>query len=287
MDNSKPNDLKHKSESTTSLNEKGHKEAKTEQNSTLHRKTNAQSDQNSSNNLLETMRPLKLSKKLATFENSNLFNCKLNQTKFQLNQNNTFQLNYLESSSKSVFNPTDVLKNNQMQVNYSNECKDDRLANDNQMKANGDVEYNLETYGLDKNVIMGEIEPIPQTPVNQANEKSAQICINQNSNNKTNHQVRKRTFANMVWPMDAEEEKILRSNSPCVVPEVVFDQTESVKSILKKNPSSTASCYSLKSALTRSMTSPFTKKRVDFLENFCFVNYFDKHKEDELALKKN
>jgi hypothetical protein len=113
------------------------------------------------------------------------------------------------------------------------------------------------------------------------------MCGNQSLSNKGNTQVRKRTFANMVWPMDAEEEKILRSNSPCVVPEVVFDQTESVKSILKKNPTSISSCYSLKSTLTRSMTSPFTKKRVDFLENFCFVNYFDKYKDDELVLKKN
>ena len=30
----------------------------------------------------------------------------------------------------------------------------------------------------------------------------------------------KRTFANMVWPMDPEEEKILRSNSPFIVPEM-------------------------------------------------------------------
>jgi hypothetical protein len=293
LDSLRPNNLKHKSESSTNLNEKSNKEAKTEQNNTLHHhKTNVLPEHNSSKDFLETLKPLKLNKKLATFADSNLFNCKLNQTKPQFNQNNTFQVNYLESSSRSVFKPTDervsLNKNdaapdcNQSQEKYSNGFKDE-APNDNQKV---EVEYNLETFGLDKNVVMGEIEPIPQSLINQLNEKNTQLNGNQSLTNKTNTQVRKRTFANMVWPMDAEEEKILRSNSPCVVPEVVFDQTESVKSILKKNQGSTSSCYSLKGTLSRSMTSPFTKKRVDFLENFCFVNYFDKYKDDELTLKK-
>jgi hypothetical protein len=51
----------------------------------------------------------------------------------------------------------------------------------------------------------------------------------------------KRTFANIVWPIDAEEERILRSDSPLIVPEVIVQRNErAVKSILKKTSTATS-----------------------------------------------
>jgi hypothetical protein len=119
----------------------------------------------------------------------------------------------------------------------------------------------------------------------------------------------------MNWPMDPEEEKILRSSSPYVVPEVIVQRNERVKSILKKNNfnslndiyknanetsasvsvnlnnvSMTSEDVSNQSVLTSvggqghqstaNMASPFSgKKRVDFRDNFCFVNFFDSHNQ--------
>jgi hypothetical protein len=118
----------------------------------------------------------------------------------------------------------------------------------------------------------------------------------------------KRTFANMVWPMDPEEEKILRSNSPFIVPEIIVQRNEAVKSILKKNINSSFNNYSVmninnnnsNNSILSSSPSPrasteinlnnliiggsntYGKKRVDFHENFLFVNVFDKNADEEL-----
>ncbi|RNA20860.1 hypothetical protein BpHYR1_006269 [Brachionus plicatilis] len=109
--------------------------------------------------------------------------------------------------------------------------------------------------------------------------------------------IKKRTFANMVWPMDPEEEKILRSTSPFVVPEIIMQKNERVKGILKKSNSyltNSVSGYDLTSHVNQSMTrstSTLTnyniasimsanKKRVDFHENFCYINFFDKNEDN-------
>ena len=106
-------------------------------------------------------------------------------------------------------------------------------------------------------------------------------------------QQRKRTFANMIWPMDPEEEKILRSSSPYVVPEIIVQRNEGVKSILKKhnclspsaNSTNTSNIYSPPSSnisnTTSTNNSPFGKKRVDFHENFLFFNFFETNNNDE------
>ena len=114
--------------------------------------------------------------------------------------------------------------------------------------------------------------------------------------------LKKRTFANMVWPMDPEEEKILRSTSPFVVPEIIMQKPERVKGILKKSNSylnKTASGFDLTSYVSQSMAKSASilndqneddilqsassvysnKKRVDFHENFCYINFFDKNEE--------
>lgn len=94
---------------------------------------------------------------------------------------------------------------------------------------------------------------------------------------------RKRTFANMVWPMDPEEEKILRSCSPYEVPEVIVQRNDSVKSILKKNNFLQQTIASAPPAfVSSSMSSEASnKKRVDFHENCCFINFFE-IQDDEL-----
>lgn len=95
---------------------------------------------------------------------------------------------------------------------------------------------------------------------------------------------RKRTFANMVWPMDPEEEKILRSCSPYEVPEVIVQRNDSVKSILKKNNFLQQSYNNSSSpAYEQSSPNPDTagsKKRVDFHENCCFINFFEIQDDD-------
>jgi len=119
---------------------------------------------------------------------------------------------------------------------------------------------------------------------------------------------RKRTFANMVWPMDPEEERILRSSSPYIVPEVIVQRNEGVKSILKKtsNSNSNTTSPSLNTNAGSNSSSPtsnmsngnnttnnassglgcsFGKKRVDFGENFLFFNFFDTHTDDEKSEK--
>lgn len=109
----------------------------------------------------------------------------------------------------------------------------------------------------------------------------------------------------MVWPMDPEEEKILRSSSPFVVPEVIVQRNERIKSILKKKSCSNSSTNSPQTTMTvtsqssnvtmsnqtstinstttsiNSCNSNGAKKRVDFHENFCFVNFFDTHNDDD------
>ena len=132
--------------------------------------------------------------------------------------------------------------------------------------------------------------------------------------------VRKRTFANIVWPLDPEEERILRSNSPIIVPEVIVQRNDRVKSILKKSSfggggggaaaidltaTGSVSCTAIDRALVAVQTeqnneqqqqpqqqqqqqqtvsmcsaSGGGKKKVDFLENFCFVNFFDIHNDN-------
>ena len=102
--------------------------------------------------------------------------------------------------------------------------------------------------------------------------------------------------------MDPEEEKILRSSSPYIVPEIIVQRNESVKSILKKtsnnssnaspslttnggsNASSPTGNFSNNNTTTTTSsttTSPFGKKRVDFGENFLFFNFFDAYTDDE------
>lgn len=104
---------------------------------------------------------------------------------------------------------------------------------------------------------------------------------------------RKRTFANMVWPMDPEEEKILRSCSPYEVPEVIVQRNDSVKSILKKNNFIQHHQQQQQQQQQSYNASPNylspnpdavanSKKRVDFQENCCFINFFEIH-EDELV----
>lgn len=128
---------------------------------------------------------------------------------------------------------------------------------------------------------------------------------------------RKRTFANMIWPMDPEEERILRSSSPCEVPEVIVQRNDSVKSILKKNnfiqssynSSSTILCTTPTESLngsnntgnnpnnttnttnnTNSNTTTITtnnnnnKKRVDFHENCCFINFFEINDDEAVTI---
>jgi hypothetical protein len=119
--------------------------------------------------------------------------------------------------------------------------------------------------------------------------------------------LRKRTFANMVWPMDAEEERILRSSSPYIVPEIIVQRNEGVKSILKKSSNSNAASPSLNMNADSNSSSPtsnmtngnlinhtpnglslngsFGKKRVDFGENFLFFNFFDTYTDDEKSDK--
>ena len=121
----------------------------------------------------------------------------------------------------------------------------------------------------------------------------------------------------MNWPIDPEEEKILRSSSPYVVPEVIVQRNERVKSILKKNnftslnditnpnneslvfndcntrdnninsssitipTTNSISPTNNLNTSTNNMASPFSnKKRVDFRENFCMVNFFETHKNE-------
>ena len=132
--------------------------------------------------------------------------------------------------------------------------------------------------------------------------------------NRSVNMSRKRTFANMVWPMDPEEEKILRSNSPFIVPEIIVQRNEAVKSILKKNnnlinnssfnnyttlnsnlnnnnsnnsilstsPSPRASTEINLNNLIIGGTNNYGKKKVDFHENFLFVNVFDKNADEDM-----
>lgn len=109
----------------------------------------------------------------------------------------------------------------------------------------------------------------------------------------------------MVWPMDPEEEKILRSTSPFVVPEIIVQRNERVKSILKKNnslhsPSPSSNFNSLEcssgfgsikhqqttksSSLCLTSSANLNKKRVDFHENCCLINFFDIN-DEEMSVK--
>ena len=129
-----------------------------------------------------------------------------------------------------------------------------------------EVVYDLATYGLDTAIIQGAMMPINNPPV-----------IGQITRRAKSQQAgRKRTFANMVWPMDPEEERILRSNSPFVVPEVIVTRTDQVKSILKKNNILTVEAIENALSPPIYLQSPNSnKKRVDFHQNFLFVNVFE------------
>ena len=133
--------------------------------------------------------------------------------------------------------------------------------------------YDLNTYGLDMSVVEGEVEPIIKPVIQKKSAKNG----------------KKRTFANMVWPMSAEEERILCSNSPVIVPEVIVTRNDTVKSILKKNlivdtdkkeenlgPSNNSEYNNNNNE--QNLVSP--KKKVDFHKNFLFVNVFDRIEPD-------
>ncbi len=133
--------------------------------------------------------------------------------------------------------------------------------------------YDLATFGLDSSVVQGELEPIYKPIVLQKRSK------NQGPG-------RKRTFANMIWPMSAEEERIMRSNSPFIVPEVVMESAVvSLKSCLKRN------------VVVDSVTGPGNvrmdmvvressgNKRVGFGEKLAFVSVFERF-EPEVDLVK-
>lgn len=153
----------------------------------------------------------------------------------------------------------------------------------------------------------------------QVNENVSQLAMSVSNTteqpvqkNRSISMARKRTFANMVWPMDPEEEKILRSNSPFIVPEIIVQRNEAVKSILKKNsnlvnnssfnnyssltngnnnsnnsilsasPSPRASTEINLNNLIIGGANSYGKKKVDFHENFLFVNVFDKNADEEM-----
>ncbi len=191
--------------------------------------------------------------------------------------------------------------------------------------------------------ICGPMPPLKVQSTNLTNNNNTNLSIKNVSSSPSNNVRRstKRTFANIVWPLDPEEEKILRSNSPFIVPEVIVQRNESVKSILKKSPntlpnlitttterSSTyfdlinnnnknnefnynsielngdiigcsilqsnkeivPSLSNLQIQQTQQQTlstcsSNNNKKKVEFLENFCFINFFDISTDDMLSLK--
>lgn len=139
------------------------------------------------------------------------------------------------------------------------------LDNDlyNQPIQKEETEYDLATYGLDMNVMNGNLEPIFKPIVLQKRSK------NQGPG-------RKRTFANMVWPMSLEEERIMRSNSPFIVPEVIMTRNDSVRGILKKVDSVVTDKYNT----INSVMGQTSGKRVEFGEKFAFVNVFERVEPD-------
>lgn len=168
------------------------------------------------------------------------------------------------------------------------------------------------------------VGPLPLNHQNGVTEQTE--TGNRRNSITTNKSGGRRTFANIIWPLDPEEERILRSESPIIVPEVIMQKNDRVKSILKKSGSSggistvgiepesgkhcstmmldkigTTTAESLllstnhptlatagglihSQSQTTSMcsTASSNKKRVDFLENFCFVNFFDINSDEML-----
>jgi hypothetical protein len=87
----------------------------------------------------------------------------------------------------------------------------------------------------------------------------------------------------MVWPMSAEEERIMRSSSPFVVPEVIVTRTDAVKSILKKSmvvEAADGALYYSRMRAYNEQSAASAKKRVDFHKNFLFVSVFERADAD-------
>ncbi|CAF0708142.1 unnamed protein product [Brachionus calyciflorus] len=194
---------------------------------------------------------------------------KINNDFNLINNKLTRIVNYLSSSSDNL---------NEQSKKLDIEVRDTNFNNNNNINNQVNEDYFSQTKVTGSHPPVAAVAPIAQ---------------------------KKRTFANMVWPMDPEEEKILRSSSPFIVPEVIVQKPERVKSILKKS-----NCFLTNSVsgfdLTSSANQPLTqsssvlgnytnsnsgyvqsasmatanKKRVDFHENFCYINFFDTNEEN-------
>ena len=83
--------------------------------------------------------------------------------------------------------------------------------------------------------------------------------------------------------MSAEEERIMRSSSPFVVPEVIVTRTDAVKGILKKSAvvaGADGALYYSRMRAYHEQSAASAKKRVDFHKNFLFVSVFERAEAD-------
>ena len=178
-----------------------------------------------------------------------------------LNSNGS-DLKYPNETDKKIYE----FQNSTPSLDYSNYFNAERTDITKDKDLNGINQLDISKNALNENKSKGVLEKV----LNYQKIVDIKNFSNPDLNQHQKKILRRRTFANMIWPMDNEEERIMRSNSPFIVPDVIVHRNDDVKSILKKNNKLISSNY----------INSFAKKKVDFHEHFHFVNLYEKNPDE-------